>query len=244
MTRVYQGRHTGAVPLPVRQPGYHPWLPLALTALLLWLGFGTQPGLRSASGAPLLDQQTLTVPLNKSRILDLREPIARVSVANPAIADIKPINSKQIYINGMKLGATNMILWDDQDQIKRQIALEVTQDLDALKEKLYRVLPGERIKVESSTFVAKYRNGENVIVEVSTGCRTEDAAHPGVAQVQAEGDVCVAGPVERDAPRHLGGQFVEPGDQPGAAHRCGSFGVAAGRRHRLQAQPARQSLAK
>jgi len=150
MTRVYQGRHTGAVPLPVRQPGYHPWLPLALTALLLWLGFGTQPGLRSASGAPLLDQQTLTVPLNKSRILDLREPIARVSVANPAIADIKPINSKQIYINGMKLGATNMILWDDQDQIKRQIALEVTQDLDALKEKLYRVLPGERIKVESA----------------------------------------------------------------------------------------------
>jgi pilus assembly protein CpaC len=43
-----------------------------------------------------------------------------------------------------------MILWDDKDQVKRQIALEVTQDLEAIKEKLYRVLPGERIKVEAA----------------------------------------------------------------------------------------------
>jgi pilus assembly protein CpaC len=52
----------------------------------------------------LIDQQTITVPVNKSRILDLREPIARVSVANPAIADILVINPKQIYLNGKGTG--------------------------------------------------------------------------------------------------------------------------------------------
>lgn len=33
-------------------------------------------------------------------------------------------------------------------------------------------------------------------LEIPNVFRTEDAAHPGVAQVQAEGDVCIAGPVD------------------------------------------------
>lgn len=102
------------------------------------------------TAAPIQDQQLISVTINKSRILDLREPIARVSVANPAIADILVINPKQIYINGKTLGTTNMILWDEQGQVVRQIGLEVTQDIEALKEKLYRLLPAERIKVESA----------------------------------------------------------------------------------------------
>jgi pilus assembly protein CpaC len=46
-----------------------------------------------------------------------------------------------------------MTLWgdkDDKDQVKRQIGLEVTHDLETLKEKLYRALPGERVRVEST----------------------------------------------------------------------------------------------
>ena len=104
----------------------------------------------NVNAAPLQDQQIISVTINKSRILDLREPIARVSIANPAIADILPIKPDQIYINGKAIGSTNMILWDEQGQVVRQIGLEVTQDIEALKEKLYRLLPGERIKVESA----------------------------------------------------------------------------------------------
>jgi sulfate adenylyltransferase len=33
-------------------------------------------------------------------------------------------------------------------------------------------------------------------LEIPNVFRTEDSAHPGVAQVQAEGDVCLAGPVD------------------------------------------------
>jgi len=108
----------------------------------LWLG--------AVWASPLLDQQTISVPINKSRILDLRQPVARISIADPAIADILVINPKQIYINAKQLGDTNMILWDDRDQVVRQIGLEVIQDLEALKEKLYRLLPQERIRVESA----------------------------------------------------------------------------------------------
>lgn len=78
-------------------------------------GLGAGPGSSTALAAPLQDQQIITVPI-KSRILDLRDNVARVSVANPGIADILVINPKQIYINGKELGSTNMIFWDHQDQ--------------------------------------------------------------------------------------------------------------------------------
>ena len=139
-------RHTQA------RPGVISNLPLGwalVPALLLILLGGLSP-VWTVSAAPLQDQQILTVPVNKSRILPLREPITRVSIANPSIADILVIDPKQIYINGKVLGSTNMILWNDKEEIVRQYALEVTHDLETLKEKLYRVLPGERIKVESA----------------------------------------------------------------------------------------------
>ena len=141
-------------PTPAISSGWKTWwntlFQLWSGALALCLGIGAFYYPSPTPGAPLQDQQILTVAVNKSRILDLREPIARVSVANPAIADILVINPKQVYVNGKELGSTNMILWGDQDQILRQIGLEVTHDIESLKEKLYRILPGERLRVESA----------------------------------------------------------------------------------------------
>lgn len=124
------------------RPRARDWARWLLILAGLWLG--------AVWASPLQDQQTISVPVNKSRILDLRQPVARISIADPAIADILVINPKQIYINAKQLGDTNMILWDDRDQVVRQIGLEVIQDLEALKEKLYRLLPQERIRVESA----------------------------------------------------------------------------------------------
>ena len=117
----------------------------------------------NVNAAPLQDQQIISVTINKSRILDWREPIARVSIANPAIADILPIKPDQIYINGKAIGSTNMILWDEQGQVVRQIGLEVTQDIEALKEKLYRLLPGERIKVRPPDLVPRRYANRRVV---------------------------------------------------------------------------------
>ena len=113
-------------------------------------GAAAAGGWGGSAPSPRSDQDTIIVPLNKSRVLDLRDPVARVSVANPAIADILVINDRQIYANGKELGTTNMILWDGNDRVQRQLGLEVTHDLQSLKEKLHRFLPGERIRVESA----------------------------------------------------------------------------------------------
>jgi pilus assembly protein CpaC len=101
-------------------------------------------------GGTLDEQQNLSVPLNKSIVIKLPDPVGRVSVANPELVDILVINSREIYLVGKKLGTTNAILWDRAKRVQEIIGLQVTHDLDGLKQKLHHFLPGEAIQVASS----------------------------------------------------------------------------------------------
>ncbi|MEJ2694280.1 MAG: type II and III secretion system protein family protein [Candidatus Thiodiazotropha sp.] len=98
----------------------------------------------------LEEQQSLSIPLNKSRVIKLPRRLGRVSVANPELVDILVINSYEIYLVGKKLGSTNAILWDKAKRVQAIIGLQVTHDLAGLKQKLHRFLPQENIQVESS----------------------------------------------------------------------------------------------
>ena len=59
--------------------------------------------------------QTLAVPLYKSRVIKLDEPAARISVGSPDIADILILRATQLYVLGKDLGTTNVLLWDRND---------------------------------------------------------------------------------------------------------------------------------
>lgn len=73
----------------------------------------------------------------------------------------------------------------------------------------------DRIRVESSTFIAKYRDGSNLVVEVPTGCRTEDAARQVLADLERQAERQRAGLITASEARtaeHLGrpiGEHVE-----------------------------------
>ena len=90
------------------------------------------------------------VPLYKSQIIDLKKPTKKISVGNPEIADILMLNSRQVYVVGKALGTTNVVMWDSQGSVSDTINVEVTHDLVNLKEKLYRLMPQERIQVHAS----------------------------------------------------------------------------------------------
>ncbi len=63
----------------------------------------------------------------------------------------------------------------------------------------------ERIAVESPYFVAKYRDGSGAVVEVSTGCRHEDAARRVLADLERQAELIRSGVVtaaEADVGRH------------------------------------------
>lgn len=92
----------------------------------------------------------LSLPLYKSEFLLLDKRPSRVSVGNPEIADIVLLRSKQIHVVGRSLGSTNVVFWDASDTIFQTVNIEITHDLQSLKEKLHTMMPGEPIRVYSA----------------------------------------------------------------------------------------------
>ncbi len=95
-------------------------------------------------------ENSMAVPLYKSRVVGLNSPATRVSVGNPDVADILILQSTELYVLGKDLGTTNILLWDRGDNLIGTLNVEVTHDLQSLKEKLFRLLPKEKIEVYSA----------------------------------------------------------------------------------------------
>jgi integrase len=71
---------------------------------------------------------------------------------------------------------------------------------------------GDRIRIESSTFYAKLRDGNGVVVEVPTGCRDETAARQVLADLERKAERVRAGlitPAEARTAEHLAGPIAE-----------------------------------
>lgn len=96
------------------------------------------------------DHRNLSVTLYKSKVLAFKKDIAKVSIANPEIADIVVINPRQMYVLGKALGSTNILVIDENESLFSSINLEIRHDLNDLRQSLRRLLPRENIQVSSS----------------------------------------------------------------------------------------------
>jgi pilus assembly protein CpaC len=124
------------------------WL-LALV-VLLWGVLG-----ESAFAADLLERvknqeitQALRLRVGQSKVLRTTFAITRISVADPEIADIILISEREVYVNGLAPGVTNLSLWGKSRFTTATVTVEA--DVSILKEKLHQVLPKEKIAVEAA----------------------------------------------------------------------------------------------
>ena len=122
------------------------YLALCLTLVL--------PRAHAATGTQLVyaagEHTTITVPIYKSRIVELAAPVGRVSIGNPDIADVLIINPFQLYVLGKDLGTTNILLWTRRGVLISAISVTVSHDLSDLEHTLEQILPGEHIGVVSA----------------------------------------------------------------------------------------------
>ena len=93
-------------------------------------------------------EQVIKLRVGRSKVLRTPFPIQRVSVADPDIADIVLISNREIYLNGNSAGVTNVSLWGKQRFSSTRVSVE--PDISILKEKLYKILPKEKIAVEAA----------------------------------------------------------------------------------------------
>ena len=121
--------------------------------------------------------KNLALETGQNRLLILSEPIGRVSVADPKIADLKVITPTQLLLTSRGVGTTDLSLWNKKDEAL-VIALTVTRNLDRLRSQLTEFFPTEKIGVSAA--------GDLIVLsgEVSDVRVPERAAE--VAQLHAE----------------------------------------------------------
>jgi pilus assembly protein CpaC len=92
----------------------------------------------------------LHLTVSKSTLLRLPEPIDRISVANPAIADVTVITAREIYLLGKDLGSTNVIVWTKGGGATL-IDVTVSADPSTLEAEIRALLPDEpEVKVRTT----------------------------------------------------------------------------------------------
>ena len=124
----------------------------AVLGLLLLFAF-IAPQLCAAAGPSAvtvnnLPTKKISLSVGKSTVVDSADPIKRVSVAAPEIADTVVLSARQIYVTAKSSGLTTITLWSDANRVSAVFDVEVLPDVAALKEKIHQVFPNEKdIKV-------------------------------------------------------------------------------------------------
>ena len=118
-------------------PSFIVALGLALLALSHTVALAAEPALLR-----------LEVTIGKSQVLNLQEPFARVSVTNPAIADVFVVTPNQILINGKAVGTTSLVVFYPSKTIFFDVLVQ--SDLALLRERLKQVAPRDDIQVHAA----------------------------------------------------------------------------------------------
>ena len=109
------------------------------------------------------------VTLYKSRTLVLEKPFASAVVGSPDIVDALPMSDRRLYIQGKKVGTTNVSVFDQSMQLIGVIDVEVTLDTGNLQEKIRASTGNSAIRVGSS-------NGQIVLSGLASNSVAADRA--------------------------------------------------------------------
>lgn len=90
---------------------------------------------------------SIQVERGYSRLINLPRSLKRVSMADDKVADVLVISPRQLYINGLLEGSTNLTVWDRKERVMLSLEIHVGRNLTRLKESLATLLPGEKIEV-------------------------------------------------------------------------------------------------
>lgn len=96
-------------------------------------------------------EHVVNIMLGKAEMLDFKEPISDVLVANPGIVDVMAVRSNQLYMVGNQLGDTNLMIMDEEGNIVRKVNIHVQMDTTKLVEMLGELYPEENVEVRALT---------------------------------------------------------------------------------------------
>ncbi len=112
----------------------------ALVCLTLSLALG---GFSPASAA------TLSIELNKGKMVHLPRNASSVIIANPAVADIQPITPHLIYVYAKKIGQTSLFATDALNNTILDNTIEVTHNISQLSDAIHQMVPSADVELKT-----------------------------------------------------------------------------------------------
>jgi pilus assembly protein CpaC len=142
-------------------------------------------------------RQVLNLPLNKSEVLRVSEPVKRIAVGNADIADAQPLSDQQFYILGKAVGTTNISVYGDSDRLLAVIDVVVGIDVEGVKAAIHSLLPGERIEVrainDSVALSGTVNSALKIAQAVEIAKHFTDTSKQGAAESKVINDLRVSG---------------------------------------------------
>jgi len=138
----------------------------------------------SSSAASTVEARPSEIQLlvGRSTVLNIGQPITRVSLTSPDVADAMVTSHQQLLVHGKAPGTITMFVWDRSGGIRRYEVV-VQRDLSQLVHQVKQLFPGEPISVTD--------NGEHIVIAgtVSSKYVVDKAAEVAAGYVKKAEDV-------------------------------------------------------
>ena len=158
------------------------WLFVSLTITWVLLGLGPGPLQDAQAQSRDGDIRHIVVTLYKSRTLMLPQPFASAVVGAPELVDALPMSDHRLYIQGKKIGTTNVSVFDQSMRLMSVIDVEVALDTGNLQEKIRASTGSSGIHVGSS-------NGQIVLSGLVSNSVAADRAVEVAKTMMPEGGI-------------------------------------------------------
>ena len=142
----------------------HAWRPIAVACLMAFAASASSQEANDASRRPAGERlapgqvgslqplncngepaapSMMTLPIGKSTLLKLPEPVTNRTLGNPSVAQAMLVSPETLYLLGVEIGATNMIVQGKSGRCSA-IDVVVTMDPGALQSALRELMPEEK----------------------------------------------------------------------------------------------------
>jgi len=91
------------------------------------------------------NNEKLYAVVGKTQLIKFDEPVKRISITDPAYADLVLLSPKELLLNGKKPGRTSLVFWGASDK-PVFFNMVVQQDTDAFIQAVNQIAPGEKIQ--------------------------------------------------------------------------------------------------
>ncbi len=163
--------------------------------------------------------EVVSVPRGQSTLLVQPDPVERISIGDPGIADAVVVSPVEVLVNASELGTTTLMIWDVAGR-RRSYTVEVTADAAGLQRTIGAVFPEQQVEVTAAgglvilsgeiTDAADYRG----ILELASGTGAtviDNLVVPAPQQILLEVRIAE---VSRSAIRELGVELSATGPYP------------------------------